>query len=217
MSLTMKMLRIFAPLLLSSLFVLETDQSSDEYIRENFQKCIDAKNKYYCAKYNFLKFIRDFDYEWTNGSVVNFVKISEISEEPVAAARYQQNDSEFQKFVKFLIRRFVAFLGSHGLSFILPTGARFATGRSLDDKDLDSKPDHRYHHGLVWKDKKKLKKISIIVLFKLLKIKVMLSMTFFVVLNVLKMLLLAAMFYPTIYHSLTAACEKPVKGWFGFG
>ncbi|XP_050304362.1 uncharacterized protein LOC126741929 [Anthonomus grandis grandis] len=177
------------------LFVIKAINSTDDYVKDLKRKCSKTKRPFFCMTLRLAQFVQDFDYDGPHNSAVKIVKIkrqevdtSDILPRP----RYISNDSETDKFIKFLQRKLLDFLSTHGIAFEVPTGVRVVQGRSLDDvsdqdSEEDSSIDKQVHH-LIPHHKHKVKKeekkfllwfIPIVLLIKMYFIKVALHTILF--------------------------------------
>ncbi|CAH1154277.1 unnamed protein product [Phaedon cochleariae] len=217
----MNLLDLKTPVVIVFLFLMDI-MMADDYLNESFQECVNTKDKYYCSKFQFLKFIKEFDYVWNNSSV-NLVNIPRSGNNTSASstARYNPGDSEINKFLKFLMRKFFEFMDTHGLAFILPS--RF--GKSLGTNPIadEERGNHTVPRG--HKKKHQMYLIPILILAKILKVMILLGMVFSALFAVKKVLILGALILPVIVRNIKGACHKeehvyhpvetpPVHSWW---
>lgn len=114
--------------------------NSDQYVKDLRRKCTNTGRPFYCVTFRIAKFVEEFDYEGPTNSAVKIVKIKQELQnvrELLPSPRFTSTDSEWDKFVKFLQRKMVSFLGSHGIAFEVPQGVKVVQGRSLNDVDSE--------------------------------------------------------------------------------
>lgn len=113
---------------------------SDEYVKDLRKKCTTSRRPFYCVTFRIAKFVEQFDYDGPTYSAVKIVKIKQElqnARELLPSPRFINTDSEWDKFVKFLQRKLVSFLVSHGIAFEVPQGIKVVQGRSLNDVDSE--------------------------------------------------------------------------------
>lgn len=121
------------------LFLIRVIHSSDEYVKHLHKGCYRTKRPFFCVTFRIAKFIQDFEYQGPEHSVVKLVKVQPQMESSdlLTTPRFMRDDSEWDKLVKFLQRKLISFLGSHGIAFEVPEGVQVVQGRSLRDVEMD--------------------------------------------------------------------------------
>ncbi|XP_044754691.1 uncharacterized protein LOC123313758 [Coccinella septempunctata] len=170
----------------------------DDYVEELRHRCNFTKKAYVCTKF------RLFDYmehegllpETTPKAMGGFVRLVKMERQSVdpglfPESRYFGGDSELMKIVKFVQRKAARFLENQAMSLALPEGAEIV--------DVDSTGKGG--------GKKKEMLIPLIMLFKLFKIKVLVSLVLLSVLFIKKTILLTAMFLPSVIQSIKNHCK----------
>uniref|UniRef100_A0A6P7FHT7 Uncharacterized protein LOC114328185 isoform X2 n=1 Tax=Diabrotica virgifera virgifera TaxID=50390 RepID=A0A6P7FHT7_DIAVI len=193
-------------ILLASIF--KTFIRSDDYVDEAFAKCEETKDLLFCAKYGFVKYIDELTYsaDWTDHSFVSARSNVNGNQTDDDYKGYTKDDDSYIKFYKFLRRKLTIILSNHYLAIVPSNKNEFPRGRKLDFSKIDYAKV--FGEQLALKDKEVLKKVKKIIFFKLLKIKFTLSLIFFVAIKMVKVIVFAALFYPTLYYRLEAACAN---------
>lgn len=114
-------------------FLVRAVSSSDEYVNDLHKKCFKTKRPFFCITFRMAKYVESFDYNGPENSVVKLVNINRQQTDLLPSPRFISSDSEWDKFVKFLQRKFVNFISTHGLAFEVPQGVDVVQGRSLND------------------------------------------------------------------------------------
>ncbi|XP_045473886.1 uncharacterized protein LOC123680163 [Harmonia axyridis] len=180
----------------------------DDYVEELKHRCNFTRKAYACTKYRLFELM---DHEGllpentpkSFGGLVRLVKIERQNYDVglFGEARYYGGDSELMKIIKYVQRKAVKFLEGQAMSFALPDGARVV---DVEDNEVAG-DEARRKKGEGGKKKEML--IPLIMLFKLFKIKVLVSLVLLSVLFIKKTILLTAMFLPSVIQSIKNHCK----------
>ncbi|XP_066247876.1 uncharacterized protein [Euwallacea similis] len=206
------------------LFFIRAVISTDEYVKDLRKKCMKTKRPFFCVTFRIAKYVQEFDY---HGPPYGPLKLVKIKQEGLAVGdllptpRFVSTDTEWDKFVKFLQRKLVNFVTSHGIAFEVPQGIQVVGERSfsevegtIQDKSHEGPPSssekHNKHHHNISKEEKKLIWwiTPILLLIKLYMLKVALHTILFGVV-VLKLLVFkGALWLPYLAHEVKRVCLK---------
>ncbi|XP_066146150.1 uncharacterized protein [Euwallacea fornicatus] len=206
------------------LFLIRAVISTDEYVKDLHKKCSKTKRPFFCVTFRIAKYVQEFDYY---GPPYGPLKLVKIKQDSLAVAdllptpRFLSTDTEWDKFVKFLQRKLVNFVTSHGIAFEVPQGIQVVGERSfrevegvIHDKSHEGSPTpsekHNKHHHTISKEEKKLIWwiTPTVLLIKLYMVKVALHTILFGVV-VLKLLVFkGALWLPYLAYEVKRVCLK---------
>ncbi|XP_066247878.1 uncharacterized protein [Euwallacea similis] len=118
------------------LFFIRAVISTDEYVKDLRKKCMKTKRPFFCVTFRIAKYVQEFDY---HGPPYGPLKLVKIKQEGLAVGdllptpRFVSTDTEWDKFVKFLQRKLVNFVTSHGIAFEVPQGIQVVGERSFSE------------------------------------------------------------------------------------
>lgn len=121
------------------LFVIRAINSMDNYVKDLHKKCLKTKRPFFCVTFRIVRFVQNFDYQGPDESAVKLVKIKPVGDtsDLLPTPRFISTDSEWNKFVKFLQRKLISFLSTHGVAFEVPNGVEVVQRRSLNDLETN--------------------------------------------------------------------------------
>ncbi|XP_060527750.1 uncharacterized protein LOC132702907 [Cylas formicarius] len=195
-------------ILLSVMVVcLSNGIKSDEYVKDFYKRCVETKRPYYCATYRLLQFVENFEFQIPKDSAIRVIKANAIPDKQLLLPmpRYFESDAGWEKLLKFLKRKVFNFINTHAVAVQVPEGIDVVEGRILNNVVDEKSTDIGEARGKKWK---KVFIISILIMAKLLKIKMVLGMVFFVLLVIKKIILLAAIAFPSVLSHIRQTCEK---------
>ncbi|XP_044271491.1 uncharacterized protein LOC123015681 [Tribolium madens] len=176
------------------LLLLIGGASCDDYVDEVQGQCYSNPKSSSCAKYQFVKYIDDYrPHEWSLTREVKLISIPGANVSAIHAGRYLETDTEGVKLFKYLKRRVAKFVREQGLAVDLPEGSQVV--------DVDTVGSGR---------KKKEKKqiiLPILILIKLFKVKILVTLALAGIIFIKKMLLVAAFVLPAVVASIKAHCK----------
>ncbi|XP_069679290.1 uncharacterized protein [Periplaneta americana] len=211
--------------------------SGDSYLDESYDTCLATRNSLSCFKYKALRYLHkvaspaldvrskvsDSEGLKVLGSTVRLVIIPEkmaASKDSVKAlfpdSQPRSSDSELEKLYKFVLREAERFARSHALSVRIPTGSSTSrdieaadSPRIVDEEDLNK--DLQEEDRATAEGRGKKKKLALLLpLLLFFKLKVLLVPILLSVLFIKKLLILAAVLFPSLL-SLVKFC-KPHHG-----
>ncbi|XP_076266723.1 uncharacterized protein LOC143200209 [Rhynchophorus ferrugineus] len=212
---------------------------ADEYTNHLQKYCKKTRKPFFCVKYRILKIIDDFEYESPDSETVRLVKIEPKVDNTydLTAPRYLETDTELEKVIKFFQRKLVRFANTHGFQFRLPEGVEIISSRGVNNSNIvrqeistaartiESQSDQRRGNRGKIKEKK-IFILSVLIMAKLIKIKFIMAMVFSVLLIIKKVILIAAVTFPSVLSHLKQVCQqhhqkaliagetKPSHSWF---
>ncbi|XP_066247877.1 uncharacterized protein [Euwallacea similis] len=223
------------------LFFIRAVISTDEYVKDLRKKCMKTKRPFFCVTFRIAKYVQEFDY---HGPPYGPLKLVKIKQEGLAVGdllptpRFVSTDTEWDKFVKFLQRKLVNFVTSHGIAFEVPQGIQVVGERSFSEVEgtIQDKSHEEVLHpngdgrGHKMKEKK-IFILSVIIMAKLIKILILVNMIFFALLFIKKIILVTSIVFPSVLSHIKQACqqhhqqhtalpiiekESPLSSWFGW-
>ncbi|CAH0554946.1 unnamed protein product [Brassicogethes aeneus] len=187
----------------------------DEYVSEIRDKCFKSKIILYCGHFRFIKYLMKFYSEpeelketsYNNSETVKFVKLNNetINFKTFPNMRQITDDSEVTKMVKFMTRKTLSYFNTNGLLVNLPDGSLVVDLKNESTLNLDNFGPEEMARGK--KHKKKMLIIPIFLLFKLFKVKVIVSIILSGILFIKKIMLVIAFLLPAMFASLKAHCK----------